>query len=203
MANVQRHLAITTGIVDELEKAIRASVKRESEAMHIHIDRVSASEKEADGLRRKIMDEISKGELPPTDREDLMDLVKRVDMVADWSRESTRILGALSMEYVPGVIREEFIKMIESVKECAISLQKCINKIMTKPEEALQSADEVERVEERIDDLHEEARMLIGKEDLPKPGVAILASQLFEAMEMIADSCEDAADEVRIIMVRK
>jgi len=27
--------------------------------------------------------------------------------------------------------------------------------------------------------------------------------QLFEALEMIADSCEDACDQVRIIIVRK
>jgi len=34
------------------------------------------------------MDEVSKGDLPPTAREDIMHLVKRVDMVADWSREA-------------------------------------------------------------------------------------------------------------------
>lgn len=203
LANVQRHLAITTGIVEDLEKAIRASVTRDSEEMNVYIQRVAASEKEADNLRRRIMDEISMGELPPTDREDLMDLVKRVDMVADWSRESTRILGALPMEYVPQAIKEEFIKMVEGVEKCTISLQKCVNKIMTEPGEALEGADEVERLEEKVDDLHEEARMLIGTEDLPKSGAAILASQLFETIEMIADSCEDAADQVRIIMVRK
>jgi len=38
---------------------------------------------------------------------------------------------------------------------------------------------------------------------LPKAGVAVLVSQLFEAIEMIADSCEDACDQVRVIMVRK
>jgi len=44
---------------------------------------------------------------------------------------------------------------------------------------------------------------LIGKEDLPKAGVAVLVSQLFEAIEMIADACEDTCDQVRVIMVRK
>jgi uncharacterized protein Yka (UPF0111/DUF47 family) len=93
--------------------------------------------------------------------------------------------------------------MVVSVKECAVSLQKCVNKIMTKPEEALQAADVVEREEERVDDIHEKARVLMGKEDLPKAGVAVLVGQLFEALEMIADSCEDACDQVRIIIVRK
>ncbi|MDH5792970.1 MAG: DUF47 family protein, partial [Candidatus Bathyarchaeota archaeon] len=159
--------------------------------------------READALRRKVMDEVSKGELSPVDRADLMDLVKRVDMVADWSRESTRVLGAIPMEHVPRSIKDEFVEMVKSVKECVVSLQKCVNKMMTKPEEALKAADDVEREEEKVDDIHEKARTLIGKEDLPKAGVAVLVSQLFEAIEMIADACEDTCDQVRVIMIRK
>lgn len=203
LANVQKHLALTTSIVEDLENAIRAAVRKDSKEMQVRIGRVASAEKEADSLRRKVIDEISTGELPPTDREDLMGLVKRVDMIADWSRESTRILGAIPMESVPNSIKDAFIEMVKSVKECTASLQICVNKMMTKPEEALQAADMVERQEEKVDDIHEKARALVGKEEIPKAGVAILASQLFEALEMIADSCEDACDQVRVIMVRK
>ena len=203
LATIQRHLALITGIIEDLEKAIMAAIKSEEKEMRIRIERVASSEREADALRRKVMDEVSKGELSPVDRADLMDLVKRVDMVADWSRESTRVLGAIPMEHVPSSIKDEFVEMVKSVKECVVSLQKCVNKMMTKPEEALKAADDVEREEEKVDDIHEKARTLIGKEDLPKAGVAILVSQLFEAIEMIADACEDTCDQVRVIMIRK
>ncbi len=203
LMTVQRHLALTTSIVEDLEKAMRASIKGDKKETERCIQRVASAEKEADGLRRNVMDEISTGELSPTDREDLMNLVKKVDMVADWSRESTRILGAIPMENVPPSIKDESIEMITSVKECAVSLQKCVNSIMTKPEEALKAADTVERQEEKVDDIHEKARILLGKEDIQKAGVAVLIGQLFEAIEMIADSCEDACDQVRVIIVRK
>ena len=203
LQTIQRHLALTTGIVEDLEKAVDASIKGDEKEMLGCIQRVASSEREADALRRKVMDDVSKGELSPVDREDLMHLVKRVDMVADWSRESTRVLNALPMKQVPKQIQKEFMEMVRSVKECAISLQKCVNKMMTKPEEALQAADAVEREEEKVDDIHENARKLLGKEELPKAGIAILVSQLFEAMEMIADACEDACDQVRIIVIRK
>ncbi len=75
--------------------------------------------------------------------------------------------------------------------------------MMTKPSEALQAADLVERLEEKVDDLHEKARALLAREDLPHAGVVVLISQLLDALEMIADACEDACDQVRIIMVRK
>ncbi|MCJ7470436.1 DUF47 family protein [Candidatus Bathyarchaeota archaeon] len=203
LTTVQRHLALTMGIVEDLDKAIAAAIGNEEKEMRKCVERVASSEKEADTLRRKVMDEISKGELSATDREDLMDLVKRVDMVADWSRESTRILGAIPMTEVPKSIKDEITIMVNSVRECASSLQKCVNKMMTKPEEALQAADAVEREEEKVDDIHEKARILMGREDLPRAGVAVLISQLFEAIEMIADSCEDACDQIRIIIVRK
>ena len=203
LMTVQRHLALTTGIVEDLEKAMRASIKGDKKETERCIQRVASSEKEADGLRRNVMDEISTGELSPTDREDLMNLVKKVDMVADWSRESTRILGAIPMDNVPVSIKDESIEMIVNVKECAASLQKCVNSIMTKPEEALKAADTVERQEEKVDDIHEKARILLGKEDIQRAGVAVLIGQLFEAIEMIADSCEDACDQVRVIIVRK
>jgi predicted phosphate transport protein (TIGR00153 family) len=203
LAVIQRHLALTTSIVEDLEKALIAATRNDGKEMQSCIERVTNGEKEADTLRRKVMDEISKGELPPIDRVDLMDLVKRVDMVADWSRESTRVLNAIRMEDLPDSIKNGFIEMIKSVKECTVSLQKCINKMMTKPEEALQAADFVEREEERVDDIHERARKLLAIENMPKAGIAVLVSQLFEAIEMIADSCEDACDQVRIIMVRK
>jgi predicted phosphate transport protein (TIGR00153 family) len=203
LMTVQRHLALTTGIVEDLEKAMRASIKGDKKETERCIQRVASSEKEADGLRRNVMDEISTGELSPTDREDLMNLVKKVDMVADWSRESTRILGAIPMDNVPVSIKDESIEMVVNVKECAVSLQKCVNSIMTKPEEALKAADTVERQEEKVDDIHEKARILLGKEDIQKAGVAVLIGQLFEAIEMIADSCEDACDQVRVIIVRK
>jgi predicted phosphate transport protein (TIGR00153 family) len=203
LASIQRHLALTTGIVEDLEKAIMAAIREDEEEKQKCIKRVESNEKEADALRRSVMDDISQGELSPIDRVDLMDLVKRVDMVADWSRESTRILSAIPMEYVPKSIKDGFVEMVKNIRECAVSLQKCVNKMMTKPEEALQAADEVEREEEKVDDIYEKARALLGKEELPKAGIAILASQLFEALEMIADACEDACDQVRVIMVRK
>jgi predicted phosphate transport protein (TIGR00153 family) len=203
IAMVHCHLALTVGAVEDLEKAVKASLENREKEMQRYVERVASNEKEADALRRKVMDEISRGELSPMDREDLMNLIKRVDMVADWSRESTRVLGAIPMNQMPKTLQKASVAMLERVKKCTMSLQRCVNTMMKKPEEALKAADNVERLEEQVDDLHEKARILLGKEEIQKAGAAILISQLFEAIEMIADSCEDACDQVRVIMVRR
>jgi len=200
---MQRHLATTMSVVEDLERAVKAAVQHKEKETKESIDRVTSAEKEADRLRRAVMTELGGGELPPTDREDLMHLMKRIDMVADWSRESTRILSATPMEDVPESLQQAAVKMVEGVKECAIALRKCIGRMTEKPEEALQAADEVERLEEKVDDLFENARHLLAREEKLKVGAAILMNDLFEAIEMVADWCEDACDQVRIIIVRR
>jgi predicted phosphate transport protein (TIGR00153 family) len=203
ITTMQRHLATIMSAVEDLEKALKASINNNEKETKASIDRVISAEKEADRLRRVVMTELSGGELPPTDREDLMHLIKRIDMVADWSRESTRILGATPMKDVPDSLKMSAVEMIEGVRECATALRKCINRMAEKPEEALKAADEVERLEEKVDDLFENARRLLAKEEKFKVGAAILMNELLDAIEMAADMCEDACDQVRIIIVRR
>lgn len=203
MLAMQRHLALTMTAVEDLERAIKASVALNENEAKAAIERVTSSEREADKLRRSVMTELAGGELPSTDREDLMHLMKRVDMVADWCRESTRMLSGISMENVPESLREAAVKMAEAVRECAKALRRAISRMTDKPEEAMQAADEVERLEENVDDLFEKSRQLLGREEKLKIGAAILMNELYEAIEMVADWCEDACDQIRVIMIRR
>lgn len=203
VSTMQQHLALTMSAVEDFERAIKASVNLNDKEARAAIDRVTSSEREADKLRRAFMTELARGELPPTDREDLMHLMKRVDMVADWCRESTRVLSAVPMNNVPPSLREAAVKMAEGVTECAAALRRAIGRMMDKPEEAMQAADDVERLEERVDDLFEKSRQLLGKEEKLSAGVAVLMNDLYESIEMIADWCEDACDQIRVIIIRR
>ncbi len=203
MSTMQRHLALTMTAVEDLERAVKASVNLNDKETKAAIDRVISSEREADMLRRSVMTELSGGELPSTDREDLMHLMKRVDMVADLCRESTRVLSAISMKEVPDSLREAAVKMAEGVKECAAALRRAISRMAEKPEEALKAADEVERLEEKVDELFENSRRLLGREENLRVGTAILMNELYESIETAADWCEDACDQLRVIIIRR
>lgn len=200
---MQKHLATTISAVEDLERAVKAAVNDNEKEEKAAIYRVTSAEKEADRLRRVFMTELARGELPPTDREDLMHLMKRVDMIADWSRESTRILDATPMQDVPETLKKAAVQMVEGVRDCVAALRKTINSMMEKPEDALKAADEVERLEEKVDDLFEEARRLLTMEEKLKVGVAIMMNELYEAIEQAADACEDTCDQVRVIIVRR
>jgi predicted phosphate transport protein (TIGR00153 family) len=194
---------MTVSIVEDLERAVKAWVNNDEKELKVCADRIAKAEKEADNLRREVMDELARGELPAADREDLMHLMKRVDMVADWSQESTRIIKVLPITEVPDTLRKACMEMVAGAKDCVFALRRSISRIAEKPEEALKAADEVERQEEKVDDLHERARALLATETIKSAGVAVLINQLLEAFEMVADWCEDTCDQVRIIVIRR
>ena len=75
--------------------------------------------------------------------------------------------------------------------------------MMENPKEALNAADEVEREEEKVDDLHRDARKALVQERNVRASVAVMINEFYEALEMISDWCEDACDQVRIIMIRR
>jgi hypothetical protein len=200
---MQRHLATTISAVEDLERAVKAAADNDEKGIKESIARVTSAEKEADKLRRDVMRELARGELPPVDREDLMHLMKRIDMVADWSRESTRILSVLTPKDIPDNLKRVTVEMMKGTKECAVALRKCVSRMTEKPEEALKAADEVERLEEDVDALYENARKQLAKETEMNVGAAIMLNQLLDAIETVADWCENVCDQVRIIIVRR
>lgn len=200
---MQRHLATTISAVEDLERSVKAAADNNEKKMNESIVRVTSAEKEADKLRRDVMVELARGELPPVDREDLMHLMKRIDMVADWSRESTRILSVIPTLDVPDNLKKVMVEMMRGTKECAIGLRKCVSRMAEKPDEALKAADEVERLEEEVDALYENSRKQLAKETKMKVGAAIMFNQLLDAIETVADWCENVCDQVRLIIVRR
>ena len=62
---IKQHLSITVGIVEDLEEAIHAAMEGKEKEMKEAITRVAKNEEEADRIRRKVMDELSHGELSP------------------------------------------------------------------------------------------------------------------------------------------
>ena len=63
-------------------------------------------------------------------------------------------------------------------------------------------ADSVERLEEEVDKLYEDARREFIKESLNlTPGVAIMLACLLDAIENVADRCEDTCDRLREVAV--
>ena len=200
---MEKHLANVVSAVEDLVRALEAAMRGDEADMRACINRVAEAEREADRLRRAIMDELASEVIPVMGREDLMHLIKRMDMIADWSREATRILEAIPLADVPKEVLEECLKMARGAKECAYAVRRAIDRMLEKPEEALREADRVERLEEHVDALYKEARSVFAnlKPGCPSVPIMILLRDLMDAIENVADWCENTCDQIRVICV--
>jgi predicted phosphate transport protein (TIGR00153 family) len=202
---VERHLELTQSAVISLQEMVEVSGEKGQEEGSKVFPDISKFEREADELRRTMVEELTKGEMYPEERDDLMELVRAVDWIADWSKEAGRILRTIPFTKVPESIKTATYNMVRANVDCVKVLIKSIDALPKDPSEALSYADEVEMLEETIDDLYGETRYHFAKEELTefKTGELILMNEFFDAVETIADWCENTADIVRAIAVRR
>ena len=202
---VEEHLELTQDAVQNLYKMVEASAMCLEKDCKDFFESVSQLEMRADALRRTMVEELTKSEMFPEEREDLMELVRAVDWVADWSKEAGRILVIIPFDKAPDEMKQAALNMCKANVDCVGVLSDCVQTLHEKnPAKALSLADEVEILEEEIDELYSVARYHLANMEYPgfTTGALILLNEFLDALETIADWCENTADIVRAIAVR-
>ena len=202
---VQQHLMKVEDTVAELDCALDLSAKGEKEEALHAIKRLYQNEEEADRIRRKIVEELAKGELKTKDREDLVHLVRRTDIVADWAKDAAWNLETLTTSNVklPTEIWEMLVKIGHTLVKEVQALRKSIIELGTNSDAALKAELEVEDLERKVDEeYHATKRLFLGlAKDLDAPTFMVLRD-LLKDLEQVADFCEDAGDMVRSMSIR-
>jgi predicted phosphate transport protein (TIGR00153 family) len=201
---VDTHLVLTQNAVNDLYKMVEASSNNLEEDTKNFFESVSQLEMRADALRRDMVEELTKSEMFPEEREDLMELVRAVDWVADWSKEAGRILAIIPFEKAPNDLKQVVLSMCRANIDSVKILSDCIKTLPKNPREAIDLANKVEMLEETQDELYSEARIhLVNLEYTGfTRGAFILLNMFLDALETISDWCENTADLVRAIAVR-
>jgi len=195
-------LAIDT--VAELENSISAVSKKDVKDAKKYIEKLFHVEEEIDSLRRTIFEESTRGSLPLNDREDLMHLVKRLDVMADHVKDSGRNVLLLLDISVPTEIWNAFAEMAKDLVECARALRASIEKLGSDPMEARALSEKVDQVEKRVDEKNLKIKGMLLKSDKEiGPFTLLILKDLVESMEEVADSCDDTADYVRVLTITR
>jgi predicted phosphate transport protein (TIGR00153 family) len=201
---VEEHLILTQDAVNALFKLVEASSLKREEKTRQLFERLSQLEMRADQLRREMVENLTKSEMFPEEREDLMELVRAVDWIADWSKEAGRILVIIPFEKAPEEMKTAAQNMCKTNVRCVTVLAQCIKALSEDPMEAINLANEVELLEEDIDELYSVARAQLVKMNADgfSSGSLILLNMFLDALETVADWCENTADIVRAVAVR-
>lgn len=202
---IQQHVTKIEDTVVELSRALKLATGDDREAVFQALKRLNQNEEEGDRIRRALIEELAKGELKAKDREDLLHLVRRTDIIADWAKDAGWNLGTL-VKYDVKLPAEVWNKLevigSELIKEVR-ALRKSIIALGTDADEALKAELEVEDVEHKIDDeYHATKELLINFVTNLKPPAFMLLRDLLKDLEQVADFSEDAGDVVRSIAIR-
>jgi predicted phosphate transport protein (TIGR00153 family) len=133
---VEEHLELTQNAVMDLYKMVEASAMCLEKDSKDFFESVSQLEMRADALRRTMVEELTKSEMFPEEREDLMELVRAVDWVADWSKEAGRILVIIPFENAPDEMKEAAKNMCKANVDCVGVLSKCVKALHEDPKAA-------------------------------------------------------------------
>lgn len=197
---IEKHQQLSVAAADCLLKAIEAKMDGDGDDAECQIKDVFASEEEADVVRRGIENELASGILPPLSRADMARLTERLDEVPDWCKQSGRILEIMSMDNLPDDVRDIFVEQTRMTDKCVRALSEVVKLLYTDHEAALDACNAVEIIEHEIDNLYIETLRRFYYSRMT-PQSLLLANELAEALEMIGDSCENAADLVRVVVV--
>jgi len=202
LADREMTLAIDT--VTELQKSIDAAQEGNAKDAKASIDKLSLIEHEIDELRRTVFEELTRGSLPSRDREDIMHLVKRLDVMADHVKDSARSVLVLLEAKVVKDIWGKLAEMARDLVKMATTLRSAIEKVGVNPSEAVELAKSLDAIEGHVDEKYVETKALLLKNsDRMNAATLLFLKDLVESMECVADCADDTADYVRILAVAR
>lgn len=197
--NAERAVMVASEFNDSVNSKAKDEITRHADVLHKYDD-------EADRARKKIEGELTKGELPPKIREDLLHLTRRLDATMFHCKDASRDVEILTQSSVkiPEGLWSHYKKLSAKLLECVSAMRKMIlSLIQAKTEETEQDIIQVEALEHEVDVLYSGTKLAFSKYDETVPTSAFLnLYDLLKEIEDAADSCEFTADQARMILMR-
>ncbi|MFX1409031.1 MAG: DUF47 domain-containing protein [Promethearchaeota archaeon] len=170
--------------------------------------RVNELENQADSMRRDILNMLTKAELSPTIRENLIHLTQKIDDVANAANASARILIYINhIEFLKfdNEIHSKILEMTRISVDAVKKLNKMVNELLTaEAVEIRELGEEVNILEHRCDEIHFAInRMLLSNNLNINPFLAIEIYNSIALIEVISDNAEDVADYIIMLTLAK
>ena len=188
-----------------LHKAIKSFSEGNFAESKKYIENLYKAEEEVDKLRTDVFMELSKGIALVADyREDLLHLVKRLDTLADHTKDAARCLEMLANTRIPQELCEKTVFMTGKLVETAQALRNSIEKISSSPGEAIEKAKKVGDIEHVLDEEYLKTKSLFVKYGGEiNCGAMVIFDDLIEFIEHAADMCADTADYILVLSSRE
>lgn len=201
---MRTHALSVLDCVIELGNAMRSMEAGDGTRALKAIERLYASEHEADSLEEGLCSQMSIGELSPQEREDFMHFVKKTDGIANWCKEA-----AIHMQLVVDTGSDIPVRVWNMLATTVSDLESEVNGLMnaikvlgTDGVGIEQCIQEIKNQERRIDAAYMTVTKEILMSDMSHKAV-ILSLRILDALEEAADTCKGCAETISILFNAK
>ncbi|MCA2000229.1 MAG: DUF47 family protein [Chloroflexi bacterium] len=163
-------------------------------------EELSIKEKEADEVRRILIDELNRTFVTPFDREDIFALSRSIDDVVDYADTTVMEMLILKVKPTPYMLR-----IASLLKDAAYEIWHGVQRLPNHPNVAIDHAQRAKALENRVEAVYREAiaDLFSGPEDLHHVVEMLKMREVYRHLSNAADRGDEAANSIADIVVKK
>lgn len=163
-------------------------------------EQLSIKEKEADEVRRILIDELNRTFVTPFDREDIFALSRSIDDVVDYADSTVIEMEILKVGSTPYMLR-----IASLLKDAAYEIWHAVQRLPKHPNVAIDHAQRAKALENRVEAVYREAvaDLFSGPEDLHHVVEMLKMREVYRHLSNAADRGDEAANIIADIVVKK
>ena len=183
---------ITLEGMDALESYMK---KRSSK----HAASVRQAEKDADEVRRILIDELNRTFVTPIDREDLFALSRAIDDVMDYAYATVGEMEVLDVEP-----NDYLRRLVSLLQDAAEEIHLAMLRLKENPGVAAEHASRAKAMENRVEQVYREAvaDLFSGPDDIHHVMQMLKLRELYRHLSNCADRGDEAANVIHDIVVK-
>jgi predicted phosphate transport protein (TIGR00153 family) len=164
---------------------------------------ISDREADADAVTREVLTTVRRTFITPFDRTDIQDLVSSMDDAIDQMNKTAKAIMLFELR--------QFEPQMQQMGDIILQASKLMLEAMPLLESMGKNAarlqaitEEIIRVEDQADRLHDEGRKALYLVNRNGPGSAmhfVIGSELYDHLESVVDRLEDVSNEISALMI--
>jgi len=206
LRELNEDFSIVKGAVNDFKELVEAVAARNGDGTVRVYSKVLEDEKKADDMHRRLSGEIAEGAFFGGVREDMLNLLEKIDNIADSAKGASRLVAAEETldDFAISLLGSDSMKaFVEEIVATVNALGGVLAAFGIGRKEILDRVTKVEESEEAADARKDEvARRLFAKENRPDAVTVVQMRDLLLVADNIADNAEDASDVVLILVAK-
>jgi uncharacterized protein len=161
---------------------------------------LALKEKEADEVRRILIDELNRTFVTPFDREDIFSLSRSIDDVIDYADSTVSEMAVLKVKPTPYMLR-----IASLLKDAAYEIYQAVLRLQKNPTVAIEHSQRAKALENRVEGVYREAiaDLFSGPEDIHHVVEMLKFREVYRHLSNAADRGDEAGNIIADIVVKK